>query len=75
MAWRQFGKVEGRLLYSDDFRVGGVDSPQDIPLQSIKRDVASSPSGSALGFDRYATNASDNNKNVLAHAVETPVRG
>lgn len=72
MAWRQFGKVEGRLLYSDDFRVGGVDSPQDVPLQSIKRDVASSPGGSALGFDRYATNASDNNKNVLATRWKRP---
>ncbi len=73
LAWRQFGKYEGRILYSDDFRTGGLDSPQDLPLQTLKRDVAAAPSGSAFGTSRYDVNASDNNKNVLATRWTRPV--
>jgi hypothetical protein len=73
MAWRQFGKFEGRLLYSDDFRTGGVDSPQDVPLQTLKSDVVAFPGGSAFGTSRYNVNTSDNNKNVLATRWTRPI--
>ncbi len=76
MAWRQFGNYEGKLLYSDNFNTGGVDSPSSDPLvDEVSRTLARNPDTTLVGSSAYAINRSDNAKNVLGMRLKGPVPG